>query len=128
MMCPKCKRLHGSIDEHHIHPRFADNKQGNGRKIALCHSCHTTLHMFMLPIMWGHILECEKPSVIKKFEALAKYFMNQTKEYEIDATLDMYDTGIKICKECGCENDVEDKICDHCCETLNDFDSEYEPT
>ncbi|RPI76044.1 MAG: hypothetical protein EHM47_00975 [Ignavibacteriales bacterium] len=57
MKCEKCKLDFGEKDihEHHIHPRFMNNKKGNGKKIYLCEKCHNILHLLIPTIIWKHI-------------------------------------------------------------------------
>lgn len=54
MKCMHCKFdfLEGEIEEHHIHPRFMDNKKGEGMKINLCRDCHIRLHLNLPSLYW----------------------------------------------------------------------------
>ena len=58
MKCEKCKLdfEERQIHEHHIHPRFMDNKKGLGMKIYLCEKCHNILHLLIPTILYRHIL------------------------------------------------------------------------
>jgi len=53
------------IHEHHKHPRFMNNKKGNGQKVYLCKKCHDILHLTIPVILWKFILKDKKEEVIK---------------------------------------------------------------
>jgi len=57
MECEKCKKdfPENEIHEHHLHPRFMDNKKGNGMKIYLCEKCHNILHSIIPSILWNFV-------------------------------------------------------------------------
>jgi len=58
------------IQEHHIHPRFMNNKNGDGKKVYLCEKCHNILHLIIPSLIWIFIKEEDKPKIInliKKF-------------------------------------------------------------
>jgi len=57
MICDKCKKdfEEKDIHEHHIHPRFMDNKKGDGMKIYLCEKCHNILHLIIPSIIWRYV-------------------------------------------------------------------------
>jgi len=59
MKCQKCKKdfPEREIQEHHIHPRFMDNKKGLGMKVQLCEKCHNILHSIIPSIIWRYVLE-----------------------------------------------------------------------
>jgi len=59
MKCDKCLKdfPEREIHEHHIHPRFMDNKNGLGMKINLCEKCHNILHQIIPSIIWKYILD-----------------------------------------------------------------------
>ena len=43
------------IEEHHVHPSFMDNPNGEGRKINLCRYCHIeVLHPLIFDIIKKH--------------------------------------------------------------------------
>ena len=53
--CDKCKSC-VSVEEHHIHPRFMDNPNGEGIKIWLCQRCHGVLHQGIIPrVIWAYV-------------------------------------------------------------------------
>lgn len=55
MKCEKCGSC-VSVEEHHIHPRFMNNSQGDGKKLWLCRSCHQMIHQTIIPsILWIYI-------------------------------------------------------------------------
>lgn len=66
MKCQHCKKdfEECEIQEHHIHPRFMDNKKGNGMKIYLCKKCHTILHLKIPALYWNILTEEQKKKVI----------------------------------------------------------------
>lgn len=57
MKCDHCKKdfEEKDIHEHHIHPRFMDNKKGNGSKLQLCKKCHDILHLIIPTIIWKFV-------------------------------------------------------------------------
>ncbi len=57
MNCDKCKKdfEEKDIHEHHLHPRFMDNKKGDGMKIYLCEKCHNILHLIIPSIIWRYV-------------------------------------------------------------------------
>jgi len=66
MKCYHCKKDFEECDiqEHHIHPRFMDNKKGDGMKIPLCEKCHNILHLIIPGILWGFLNEQQQQSAI----------------------------------------------------------------
>jgi len=76
MICDKCKKdfEEKNIHEHHIHPRFMDNKKGEGMKIYLCERCHHILHLMIPSILWRYI-----PNKKECIEAV-KIFTKRTME------------------------------------------------
>ena len=62
MECNKCHNLvkESEIEEHHIHPRFMDNRCGNGMKINLCHKCHIKFHLMIPGIFWNIMTDEQK--------------------------------------------------------------------
>lgn len=70
MKCQSCKQEFEEklIQEHHIHPRFMDNKNGEGMKIQLCEKCHNILHLKISAIVYLFVdnkQECIE--AVKKF-------------------------------------------------------------
>jgi len=57
MICRHCNKdfEEKEIDEHHIHPRFMDNKDGKGMKLYLCKKCHHILHLTIPKVMWKYV-------------------------------------------------------------------------
>lgn len=78
MKCQHCKRefIEKDIYEHHIHPRFMDNKKGNGMKINLCKKCHDILHFMIPSFYWNLLNEQQKEASIKKVITLSKHWSN----------------------------------------------------
>jgi len=74
MKCDKCKKdfLDKDLDEHHIHPRFMDNKKGDGMKIYLCKKCHYIIHGFIATIIWKYVPMNLKQKAIKEVKKLGK--------------------------------------------------------
>ena len=66
MKCDKCLKdfPEREIHEHHIHPRFMDNKKGSGKKIYLCEKCHNILHLTIPAVLWTFIKEEDKQNAI----------------------------------------------------------------
>jgi 5-methylcytosine-specific restriction endonuclease McrA len=52
------------IQRHHLHPRFMDNKNGNGKKIYLCEKCHNILHLTIPAVLWTFIRKEDKNNAI----------------------------------------------------------------
>lgn len=70
MKCEKCKKdfEEKDIHEHHLHPRFMDNKKGDGMKIYLCEKCHNILHLIIPVLLWGYIEDKDRAiKSVKKF-------------------------------------------------------------
>lgn len=61
--CDRCKK--SPIEEHHLHPRFMDNKKGDGMKIWLCKKHHDILHQIIPCIIWNFVPESSKEKCIK---------------------------------------------------------------
>jgi len=76
MKCDKCKKefIECEVDEHHIHPRFMDNKEGKGLKSYLCKKCHSILHLIIPKIIWKQVPKEEKQKCIDK----VIHFTNET--------------------------------------------------
>jgi len=57
MRCQKCHKdfEEYEIQEHHVHPRFMDNKKGDGIKIQLCERCHNILHNIIPSILYPYV-------------------------------------------------------------------------
>ncbi len=49
MKCDKCNKdfPENEIHEHHIHPKFMNNKKGEGKKAYLCKKCHDILYLII---------------------------------------------------------------------------------
>jgi hypothetical protein len=50
-MLPKELQIH----EHHIHPRFMNNKEGKGKKAWFCPKCHNILHLIIPSIIFKYV-------------------------------------------------------------------------
>lgn len=68
MICSKCNDdfPEHQIDCHHKHPKFMDNKKGDGPQINLCKKCHHILHNKIPAIIWKYIREDKKEDCIKE--------------------------------------------------------------
>lgn len=66
MKCMHCEEdfEENIIEVHHIHPKFMDNKNGNGMKLNLCHECHMMLHL-KIPAMFWRFLDPFQKSLLK---------------------------------------------------------------
>ena len=78
MKCQKCdldfeERL---IHEHHKHPRFMNNKKGEGMKIYLCEKCHNILHLLIPKIIWEYLDENQKKDCIDNILNFTKRYLN----------------------------------------------------
>lgn len=62
MICDKCRIdfEEKDIQEHHLHPRFMDNKKGVGSRIQLCTKCHNILHLIIPKIIWQFVIDKDK--------------------------------------------------------------------
>lgn len=63
------------IHEHHLHPRFMDNKEGNGEKVRISKKRHHILHGKIMGWLWKEIKKEDKENVIKKIIELSKLFV-----------------------------------------------------
>lgn len=64
------------IQEHHIHPKFMDNKKGDGQKINLCKKCHNILHL-QIPLYYWYLLNSnQKKEAIKIVTNISKKYGN----------------------------------------------------
>jgi len=65
MKCQHCKKEfeEREIEVHHLHPKFMDNKKGNGMKINLCKKCHNVLHLIIPKIIWDALGEDRKMGI-----------------------------------------------------------------
>ncbi len=74
MICRKCLKdfKETNIDAHHIHPRFMDNKKGNGMKAYLCKNCHMRLHLYIGNTLWKYVPEILRPKAIKEVMEMSK--------------------------------------------------------
>lgn len=68
------------IHEHHIHPRFMNNKKGEGMKIHLCKKCHDILHFIIPKLMWDVIPNIYKPALIEKIKYYSLQWGNQKED------------------------------------------------
>lgn len=68
MKCDRCGNEFedSKIHEHHIHPRFMDNKNGIGKKMYLCEKCHNILHLLIPNVVWKYIPAEKKQDCINE--------------------------------------------------------------
>jgi len=62
------------LEEHHIHPRFMDNKNGDGEKFRIPKKQHSILHGNIMNWIWECIKEEDKKNIIK-------YIINKSKKF-----------------------------------------------
>ena len=57
MICRYCNKdfEEKKVQDHHVHPRFMDNKKGEGMKIPFCDKCHNILHLKIPSIIWRYV-------------------------------------------------------------------------
>ena len=100
MKCDKCGKDFEEkfLDAHHIHPKFMDNKRGNGKKFMLCdfkdRGCHYDIHhKIIIPLLnnyartlkfngseywlWKKILLIDRPKVILEIIKASEDFINK---------------------------------------------------
>ena len=79
MMCSHCKNefIEKEIHEHHIHPRFMDNKKGDGMKIYLCKKCHDIIGGILLKLVWGQVSEGNKKILKTKIKSFTNWWIKQ---------------------------------------------------
>ncbi len=66
------------FEEHHIHPRFMDNKNGSGQKYRIIKYKHNMVHGNIMNWMWECIREEDKEKTIQ-------YIISKSKEFlEVD--------------------------------------------
>lgn len=125
MKCDRCgEDIY--IDEHHIHPKFMDNKVGGGLKINLCRKCHVILHGIIPSLIWKYVDTKQKKYAINCVKKFTDYFIKQPlpqtpfKNENIGL--------ITRCKKCDREIDIEDiqkNFCPFCYSTnINDGDGD----
>lgn len=105
-----------SLEEHHIHPKFMDNKKGNGDTYSITKNEHIKLHLIIPTILWKYIPQEEKQKCINEVIEFSKKFISSSKKNNNKSllSLDTDDTGIKFCFNCGAELDIEDILCEYC--------------
>ena len=78
--CEKEFEEEKDLDSHHQHPKFMDNKKGEGMKDWLCKGCHDFLHKIILGWVWKFVPEESKQKCIdyvkRKTEQWLKYKKN----------------------------------------------------
>ena len=79
--CDKCGAV-GDIEEHHLHPRFMDNKKGDGIKIWLCKKCHLKLHLKIIPSIIFYYVQDKCPfDSWKTKQNCIEYVKKRTKKW-----------------------------------------------
>lgn len=63
----------GIMESHHIHPRFMDNKKGEGQQFLLEKKEHNILHGLIMKWLWEEV-EC-KEKAIKNIIRKSKIFI-----------------------------------------------------
>jgi rubrerythrin len=105
------------IEEHHIHPKFMDNKKGYGKKYMLDKKEHIKLHLIIPSIIWKYIPNEQKNKCIKEVINFSELFINseemeKEEEKEMKEIIETED--IIICPNCSYINDIEDIYCNNC--------------
>jgi len=76
MKCSHCNLdfEENKIHEHHIHPRFMNNKKGDDMKIYLCEKCHNKIHLIIPSIYWELLSSNQKIKAIIKVKSFSKKY------------------------------------------------------
>jgi len=117
------------IDKHHIHPRFMDNKKGDGKIYDLEKGEHIKLHLIIPSIVWKYIEENKKKKCIdevikfsekyiERMDIIKNIVTNQTELIPETKPISDEPQDCKICVLCGYENDIEDIFCNSCGNTI----------
>lgn len=71
-----CKKtfIEKEIDQHHVHPKFMDNKNGIGIKLNLCKSCHNKCHLIIPSLYWELLSKEQKRVAISKVKSFCKKY------------------------------------------------------
>ena len=77
MKCQKCYKYfcEEEIDEHHIHPRFMDNRGGGGKKAYLCKKCHQIIHLVIPKLLWDLMDQKQKEKAIEVVKRYTRGFL-----------------------------------------------------
>ena len=110
MRCFKCGS-EISVEEHHLHPKFMDNPNGEGIKIDLCNKCHKILHTNIIPVILFNHIE-DKASAISDLKRFTYKWIGEQ------------ENKIIRCVQCDAELDIEDRVCPYC-NKLNEDEDEY---
>lgn len=78
MICMHCGNefKEKDIEAHHIHPKFMDNKKGEGMQINLCRSCHNKLHLILPSLYWQFLNNHQKNLAIDLVKFYGKKWGN----------------------------------------------------
>lgn len=68
------------MESHHIHPRFMDNKKGEGQQFLINKETHNILHGKIMNWIWKEIPEDNKKDVIKNIINNSKKFIGVNNE------------------------------------------------
>jgi len=119
-VCKKCNS-NKNIEEHHIQPKFMDNKKGYGLLIDFCKKHHHILHLIIPCIIWKHINQKDRLKIIKEVENFTfKYCENNIDKEIKDFIKEIED---RRCKKCDRELDEEDILknwCPYCNNSIDD--------
>lgn len=76
MKCSHCREdfLESEIEEHHIHPRFMNNKKGDGMKIQLCKKCHDKIHLMIPSIYWNLLNDWQQMEAVEIIGSFTKKY------------------------------------------------------
>jgi len=64
-----------SLEEHHIHPKFMDNKNGSGDKFRITKKQHFILHGNIIKWIWESIRDEDKEKTINNIIKKSKKFI-----------------------------------------------------
>lgn len=110
----RCYRCESEIknEEHHVHPRFMNNKNGEGIKITLCKDCHTILHRNIIPSFLFNQIENKEKAISDLKSFTFRWIGKNTEDKQL------------ICSECKADLDIEDKICPYCNKLVGDYNED----
>ena len=63
------------LEEHHIHPKFMNNKEGKGEKFKITKKQHLIIHGKIMNWIWEEICDEEKEEIIKVIITKSKEFI-----------------------------------------------------